>query len=266
MPVLIRQRRPRRNRLSANLRWPEGVSRLVLDTVDSTNAHGLRVAPTLPGPAWVLGLEQTAGRGRRARPWSSPRGNFYATLVMSPVGPAENAALRSFVAALALRDAFLSLVDSPTAFQLKWPNDVLLNGGKVAGILLESMGAGSGVSALAIGIGVNLIAAPDAEQVETGALRPVSLWGETGVRVTPEAFLDRLAPAYAAWEARFIAEGFAPLRTEWLAHATRLGEPIRARTGTTTREGIFETIDTKGNLILRTGQGPVAIPAAEVFF
>lgn len=185
---------------------------------------------------------------------------------MAPVGTAGDTALRSFAAALALRDAFLSLVDSPAAFQLKWPNDVLLNGGKVAGILLESVGAGSGVSSLAIGIGVNLIAAPEPGQVEAGSLRPVSLWGETGVRITPEAFLDRLAPAYAAWEARFVAEGFAPLRAEWLVHATRLGELIRARTGTTTREGIFETIDTKGNLILRTGQGPVAIPAAEVFF
>ena len=185
---------------------------------------------------------------------------------MSPAGQACDAALRSFVAALALRDAFLSVVDSPTAFQLKWPNDVLLNGGKVAGILLESIGSGGGVASLAIGIGVNLIGAPAPEQIEVGALRPVSLWGETGIRITPEAFLDRLAPSYAAWEARFVAEGFAPLRTEWLAHATRLGEPIRARTGTTTREGIFETIDAKGNLVLRTGQGSVAIPAAEVFF
>ena len=102
--------------------------------------------------------------------------------------------------------------------------------------------------------------------VEPGATLPVSLLAETGLRVTPEAFLDALAPAYAAWEAVFVTEGFAPLRQEWLGHAARLGETIRARTGTQTREGVFETIDPAGNLILRMSSGPVAIPAAEVFF
>jgi BirA family transcriptional regulator, biotin operon repressor / biotin---[acetyl-CoA-carboxylase] ligase len=84
--------------------------------------------------------------------------------------------------------------------------------------------------------------------------------------VTPEAFLDALAPAYARWEATFTAEGFGPLRAAWLANAARLGEPIRARTGNQTREGVFETIDSAGNLMLRTDGGTLAIPAAEVFF
>lgn len=246
--------------------WPEGVARHVFETIDSTNAHALRLAPSLTGPAWFLAHEQTAGRGRRARPWVSPRGNFYASLAMQPAGPPEQVALRSFAAALALRDAFVALTGLDAAFALKWPNDVLLNGAKVAGILLESTAAGQGALHLAIGVGVNLIAAPDASVVEAGAVVPVSLLAETGVRVTPEAFLDVLAPAYAAWEAVFTAEGFAPLRAAWLAHAAKLGEPIRARTGTQTREGVFDTIDAGGNLILRTAQGPVAIPAAEVFF
>ncbi|GLS87293.1 biotin--[acetyl-CoA-carboxylase] ligase [Cypionkella aquatica] len=218
-----------------------------------------------PGPAWFLGLEQTAGRGRRARPWASPRGNFYASLLLHPTEPPEQIALRSFAASLALRDAFVSLTGLPGAFALKWPNDVLLNGGKVAGILLESTASKTGFD-LAIGIGVNLIGAPDPAAVEAGATVPVSLLAETGLRVTPEAFLDALAPAYAAWEALFIAQGFAALRQEWLAHAARLGDTIRARTGTQTREGVFETIDPAGNLILRMSSGPVAIPAAEVFF
>ncbi len=119
---------------------------------------------------------------------------------------------------------------------------------------------------LAIGIGVNLIAAPDPAQVEPGAVPPVTLLAETGLRVTPEAFLDALAPAYARWETTFTTQGFAPLRAAWLAHAARLGQPIRARTGTDTREGIFDTIDDTGALILRQSHGPVAIPAAEVFF
>lgn len=175
-------------------------------------------------------------------------------------------ALRSFAAALALRDAFVALTGLPEAFKLKWPNDVLLNGGKVAGILLESAGAGQGVQHLAIGIGVNLIAAPDPAMVEAGAVPPVTLLSETGLRVTPETFLDALAPAYDHWERTFITQGFAPLRTEWLAHAARLGETIRARTGAETREGVFQTIDDTGALILRQSHGPVAIPAAEVFF
>ena len=242
------------------------MGRHILDTVDSTNAHAFRMAPQHAGPCWFLAGEQTAGRGRRARAWASPRGNFHATLLLHPTEPAATVALRSFAAALALRDAFVALIGLPGAFALKWPNDVLLNGGKVAGILLESAGAGQGVAQLAIGIGVNLIAAPDASQVEPGALRPVSLLGETGLRVTPEAFLNALAPAYAAWEQTFTQHGFAPLRRAWLDHAARLGQPIRARTGTETREGIFEAIDETGALILRQSHGSVAIPAAEVFF
>ena len=246
--------------------WPAGLGRHVLPEVDSTNAHALRLAPDLQGPAWFLGLTQTAGRGRRARNWASPRGNFYGTLLLNPTEPPEQVALRSFAAALALRDAFVALTGLPESFRLKWPNDVLLNGGKVAGILLESSGLGGRVQHLAIGIGVNLISHPDAAQVEAGAVPPVSLLSETGLRVTPEAFLDTLAPAYARWEATFAAEGFGPLRAEWLAHAARLGEQIRARTGTATQEGRFETIDSQGNLILATSGGRMAIPAAEVFF
>ena len=247
-------------------RWPVGTGRHVLPVTDSTNSHALREAPALQGPAWFLGLEQTAGRGRRARAWASPRGNFHATLLLFPKERADQVALRSFAAALALREAMVALTGLPEAFALKWPNDVLLNGSKVAGILLEASSSGTGVQALAIGIGVNLIAHPDPSVMEPGALPAVSLLSETGLRITPEAFLDALAPAYARWEALLTAQGFAPLRAEWLAHAARIGEPIRARTGKDTFHGVFETIDSQGNLILATASGPMAIPAAEVFF
>jgi BirA family biotin operon repressor/biotin-[acetyl-CoA-carboxylase] ligase len=149
---------------------------------------------------------------------------------------------------------------------LKWPNDVLLNGGKLAGILLESSGAGQRIEHLAIGTGVNLIAAPSPDQVEPGATAPVSLLAETGTRVTPESFLTELARAYAIWEQIFTTQGFAPLRAEWLSHAARLGETITARTGTQTTTGIFETIDDSGALILKTPHSRCAIPAAEIFF
>lgn len=242
------------------------MARHALATVDSTNAEATRLAPGLTGPAWVLAGAQTAGRGRRGRPWQSPRGNFYASLVMQPEGPPEQAALRSFVAALSLFDACVAVTGLPRVFALKWPNDVLLNGGKLAGILLESAGQGRRINHLVIGIGVNLIGAPPPEAVEPGAVPPVNLLGETGLRITPESFLNHLAPAFAAWERRLTTEGFAPLREVWLSRAARLGERIRARTGTTTREGIFETIDTSGALVLGMDGTRVAIPAADVFF
>ena len=252
--------------MSAEALTVGGAGRISLPEIDSTNAEGFRRAATLAGPTWILAGVQTAGRGRRARPWSSPLGNFHGTLVLKPTEPPETVALRSFAAALALRDAFVQLTGLPQSFALKWPNDVLCNGGKIAGILLESQGLGTAEATLCIGIGVNLIAAPDGSQVEPGAVPPVSVLGETGLRVTPEAFLDTLAPAYARWEAAFTSEGFAPLRAAWLSQAARLGQRVRARTGTETREGTFETIDATGNLILRTQAGTLAIPAAEVFF
>jgi BirA family biotin operon repressor/biotin-[acetyl-CoA-carboxylase] ligase len=245
----------------------EGAGRIVLSEIDSTNAEGFRRAPDMgEGPFWILAGVQSAGRGRRARPWSSPQGNFHGTLVLKPKEPPETVALRSFAAALALRDAFVQLTGLPQSFALKWPNDVLCNGGKIAGILLESQSLNTRDAVLCIGIGVNLIAAPDASQVEAGAVPPVSLLAETGVRITPETFLDALAPAYVRWEEMFYTHGFAPLRSAWLAHAARLGETIRARTGQASREGVFEGIDPHGNLILRTSAGTLAIPAAEVFF
>lgn len=175
-------------------------------------------------------------------------------------------ALRSFAAALALRDALSTVTGSDAGLSLKWPNDVLMNDGKVAGILLESQSAARGISALAIGIGVNLIGHPDPSLVEPGAVPPVSVLSETGIRITPENFLIHLANAYAEWEATFVTQGFEPLRRAWLSHAARIGERIIARTGTATREGIFETIDLAGNLVLRQDGQTLAIPAAEVFF
>jgi BirA family biotin operon repressor/biotin-[acetyl-CoA-carboxylase] ligase len=229
-------------------------------------AEGARIAPSLTGPEWVLALEQTAGHGRRGRAWSSPNGNFFASLVMRPEGPPSASALRSFVAALALRDAFVAATGRAEALKLKWPNDVLLNGGKVAGILLESVGAGQGVTHLIIGIGVNLVAAPGTDQVEQGAVPPVSLLSETGIRITPEEFLDLLAAAYARLEAQFTTYGFAPIRTAWLRDAARLGETITARTTVETMTGRFETIDEAGNLILITAKGRRTVPAADIFF
>ena len=244
--------------------WPDGVGHVALASVDSTLNEAARSAAQHPGPTWFTAAEQTAARGRRGRAWVAPRGNFFGTLALPLADPAD-AALRSFVAALALRDA-LATVASGAQLSLKWPNDVLLSGGKVAGILLESLTAQNKVRGVAIGIGVNLIAAPDPDQVEPGAVRPVSVLGETGFRVTPEAFLNALAPAYARWEATLTTHGFAPIRQAWLNDAARLGEVITARLPTEEITGTFETLDASGYLVLSTPKGRRSIAAADVYF
>lgn len=246
--------------------WPAGYGRQVLAETDSTNAEGARIAASLAGPTWILALRQTAGRGRRGRPWADPGGNFTATLVMRPQGGAAEAALRSFVAALALHDALVTATARPEALALKWPNDVLLNGGKVAGILLESGGQGGRMSPLCIGIGVNLAAAPDPAQLEPGAVAPTSVLSATGARMSPEEFLDLLAPAFAAWEDKLTTYGFDPLRSAFLNRAARRGEVVTARTGRETLTGTFADIDRTGALVLRTAKGPVAVAAADIYF
>ena len=245
--------------------WPTGYDRCVLDEVDSTLDEARRRAADTVGPEWILAFRQTAARGRRGRPWASPRGNFAATLLMRPAEPPQHAALRSFVAALALYDALSDVSGRSESFAMKWPNDVLLNGGKVAGILLESAGRTGGELQLSIGIGVNLIAAPSVEEVEPGALRPVSLLSECGVSVTPEEFLTHLAARYALHEDRFVTFGFDPIRRAWLDRAAHLGEIITARVGPEQHRGRFADVDKDGQLVLETRDGRKTFPAADVF-
>ena len=246
--------------------WPSGYGRRILAEVDSTLSEAARIASALAGPEWILAHRQTAARGRRGRGWAMPEGNFAATLVMPLDEQPGQAALRSFVASLALRDAFVAVSGREAAFALKWPNDVLLRGDKVAGILLESVSAGAGVTHLSIGIGVNLAKAPKPAMVEPDAVRPVALKAALGVDVTPEAFLGHLARAYARLEEQFRVYGFAPIRTEWLAHAARLGQPIKARTTRETYYGTFAEVDGDGQLVLETSQGRKSIPAGDVYF
>lgn len=228
-------------------------------------AEAARLVPGLSGPTWILALRQTQGRGRRGRAWVDPVGNFAASYVMQTTEPASTVALRSFVASLALFDALVVVTGGARGLSLKWPNDVLLNGGKLAGILLESTG-GKNIQHLTIGIGVNLVRAPAKTELETMALGPVALAAETGLVITPPEFLVQLAPAYAKWDQQFTTFGFAPIREAWLARAARLGQIITARTGRDTFTGTFETIDGTGQLILSTAKGRQAIPAADIFF
>jgi len=242
--------------------WPEGYARIVLETVDSTNAEAARLAEDLLQPAWILAHRQTKARGRRGAPWVMAPGNFAATLVMRPGGMPGWAALRSFLAANALFETLALHVDR-TRLAQKWPNDVLLDGGKVAGILLESVGTGRLVDWLSIGIGVNLKTAPVIGDV---AFPPVSLAEQAGTEVTPVQFLTELAGFYATEEAILEQLGFGQIRDRWLRNAARLGEVITARTSTATYTGVFDGIDDAGQLVLLTETGPMAIPAADVFF
>lgn len=246
--------------------WPSGYGRRVLSCVDSTLSEAARIAPDLAGPEWVLALEQTAARGRRGRAWAMPRGNFAGTLVLPLDEAPGQAALRSFVMSLALRDAFVGATGREDAFALKWPNDVLLRGGKVAGILLESIGQGGRISHLAIGVGVNLAAAPDPSEVEEGAVPPAALKSTLGTIIAPDDFLGLLATAYARHEDQFRTYGFDPIRTAWMAQAAKRGEVITARTTRDTHVGTFVDVDADGQLVLETVKGRITIPAGDVYF
>ncbi|MEX0300834.1 MAG: biotin--[acetyl-CoA-carboxylase] ligase [Leisingera sp.] len=246
--------------------WPAGYGKRVLAEVDSTLNEAARIADDLAGPEWILALRQTQGRGRRGRDWKDPKGNFAATLVMRPEGAPDQAALRSFVAALAVYDACVAVTGRSEGLSLKWPNDVLMKGGKLAGILLESAGRGQGVNHLFVGIGVNLIETPMQEWLEPGAVYPVSLLAETGVQVDPETFLEAVAEGFARYEQQFSTYGFEPIRTAWLERAAKLGEVITARTAGSETVGTFETVDASGNLVLNTAKGRVSIPAADIYF
>ena len=243
--------------------WPEGYEKIVLGTIDSTNAEAARQAPFLTRPTWIMAQHQTAARGRRGKHWMNPRGNFAATLVMRPGGVAGWAALRSFLAANALFEA-LALYVERDDLALKWPNDVLLKGRKVAGILLESAGTGGQVEWLAIGIGVNLAETPTGAGDE--AFPPISVAEAGGEVPRQDEFLRCLADCYATEEMVLERLGFRPIREEWLARAARIGEEITARTGNRSVTGIFDTVDEEGRLVLITGTGPVRIAAADVYF
>jgi BirA family biotin operon repressor/biotin-[acetyl-CoA-carboxylase] ligase len=235
--------------------WPPGVARVDLGTVDGTSAEAARRAPD--GPTWITAEMQTGARGRRGRAWRMAPGDFAASLAWRPPGGPADWALRSFVASLALHDALTGV--GAEGLALKWPNDVLLRGGKLAGILLEVPRPGL----LVLGVGVNLARAPMPAEVEPGATRPVSL---AMPHVTPGTLMEALAPAFAAREAVLVERGFAPVRADWLARAARLGEEVTARLPGGAVTGRFETLDDDGRLVLATDAGRRTISAGDVFF
>jgi len=232
---------------------PHGVGLLRLGEIDSTNEEARRRAEAGErGPLWILAQRQTAGRGRRGAVWQAQAGNLTATLLLAPPG---NFAQLSFAVALAVAD--LAQHFAPQArIAVKWPNDVLADGSKLAGILLEA-----GPDWLAIGIGVNLAGHPG------GTEFPATSLAALGVSPpAPDAALSVLAARFAHWYDRWMGNGFEDLRAAWLARAPQRGAPIRARLPHETRHGLFEGIDASGALLLRDASGVRAIAAGEVFF
>jgi BirA family biotin operon repressor/biotin-[acetyl-CoA-carboxylase] ligase len=244
-------------------RVPAGYAVAVFDEIDSTNEEARRRgALGERGPLWICARRQFAGRGRRGRNWESPEGNLMATLLIAPGVGAADAARLSFVAALAVHD-LVSTYAVRAAVRVKWPNDVLIDGKKAAGILLESSGhEGQDIIPwLAVGIGVNLIQAP------ANAAFPATFLGAHGPAPTPSEALAELAQA---WETRFRVwrvGGFAAIREAWLAVAAGIGQQIEVRLPGETLQGRFETLMPDGALSLLLPSGARrAITAGEVFF
>jgi BirA family transcriptional regulator, biotin operon repressor / biotin---[acetyl-CoA-carboxylase] ligase len=231
-----------------------------LDFVDSTNAEALRLAKAGErGPLWIIAKEQSAGRGRRGRAWVSSAGNLHATLMLTDPAPVAAAAQLGFVAGLALHDAAVAAAPALTRrLALKWPNDLLCAGRKIAGILIE--GEGDPVTVV-VGIGVNCRHHPEATEF------PATDFAAEGAEVNAAVLFDHLAAAMPARLAQWNrGAGFAGVRAAWLARAMGLGQPIRVRLSDRETAGCFEAIDDAGRLMLRDLSGRLeAIAAGEVF-
>ena len=248
--------------MSATVAWPGGYALVELDEIDSTNEEARRRAAAGEGRSlWISASRQSAGRGRRGREWQSSPGNLFATLLLRPEKPAGECAQLSFVAALAVSDMLGRYVPH-AGFALKWPNDVLAEGRKIAGILLESESGADGMVAwLAVGIGVNLAVFP--EDTEFPA---ISLAALGAAPPAPKDALLHLAARFAKWYEVWRTAGFAPVREAWLARASGLGSRIRVRLANEEILGVFQGIDDSGALLLGlTGGGVRAIAAGEVF-
>jgi BirA family biotin operon repressor/biotin-[acetyl-CoA-carboxylase] ligase len=232
-----------------------------LAEVDSTNAEARRrLEAGDPAPFWIMAERQVAGRGRRGRAWESLAGNLFLSGGFRLDRPPGEAALLSYAAALAVA-GYLDEHAPAELVRLKWPNDVLLDGRKVAGVLLESAPSGDGV-ALVVGIGVNLAAAPE---LDDGAATCVAAHAPDA-RLTASAAAERVIQGFELWRSRWAKQGFAPLREAWLARAAGLGERVEARLGRETVRGTFSDLDAEGALVIATDAGERRVRAGEVFF
>src|SRR5579859_6768810 len=241
------------------------------DQIGSTNAEAMkRAREGEHGPMWFVTSEQIAGRGRRSRPWVAPRGNLASSILeVIDVTPAVAATL-GFAAGLALEQALrkISVEAAMRAgadglqFSLKWPNDVLAGRQKLAGILLEAEMVGARGLAVVVGMGTNVVAAPEGTPTPATSLRALGLEITAGQLFT--ALSDSWAECRGIWDE---GKGFGEIRRRWLALAAGLGQPVAVHVGQTTVSGTFDTIDDTGCMIVSTSTGDrVPISAGDVHF
>jgi len=239
------------------------ISVLTLVETGSTNAEARSRAETGEvGPLWITALRQTAGRGRRGRVWEDGGGNLAATLLTTTTLPPAKAAQVSFVAALAVADLTDHYLGQAVA-QLKWPNDVLVEGKKISGILVESGTRPDGQLWLAVGIGVNLASPPLSPDRPAAALAEF-LGNQAPSQANAMAILNQ---TFDHWLEKLMSDGFDPIARAWTARAHGLGQACTARLGHETVEGIAEGLDPDGALRLRLADGHIrCISAGDVFF
>ncbi|QWG16332.1 biotin--[acetyl-CoA-carboxylase] ligase [Bradyrhizobium sediminis] len=242
------------------------------DKTGSTNAEAMaRARDGERGPMWFVTSEQTAGRGRRHRPWVAPRGNLASSILeVIDVSPAVAATL-GFAAGLALEAALQrvsveaslrSAGSDHMKYQLKWPNDVLAGRQKIAGILLEAEAVADNRLAVVVGIGTNVIAAPE------GTPTPATSLAALGVQVGAEELFAEFSDAWVEFRGLWDdGRGFGEIRRLWLERAAGLGQPVAVQAGGATVEGTFDTIDEQGCLIVRKAdESRVPVSAGDVYF
>lgn len=234
---------------------------LAFESIDSTNEELRRraAAGAREGTA-VVAETQTAGRGRQGRRWDSPPGNLHCSLLLRPGCAPLKAANLSFAAALAVADVIEPLLPSAALLRFKWPNDVLLAGKKVAGVLLESEIRGDALEWIVVGVGVNVTSFPEEAMYPATSLAAAGCRG-IGARDVMDSYFDHIRIWYARWR----DDGFAPLRAAWLARASGQGETIEVRMGNEKVTGRFADLDADGALILETNGERRRITAGDVF-
>ena len=240
---------------------PDFFTLIALDAVGSTNDEvRSRAENNAPAGTLVWATEQLTGRGRRGREWNSPPGNLYCSVLLRPDASPAVAAQLSFVTALALGEGLHEHLPISATLQYKWPNDVLINGSKISGILLESqVGEGGKLDWVVIGTGVNIESFPEHTE------RPATCLREIGTGIGVADVLGIYTGALAFWLARWEEAGFQPIRDAWLRRAIGLGEPIEVRLPNDTMTGTFDALDETGALILLTSHGRRVIAAGEVY-
>ncbi len=216
---------------------------------------------------WIIALEQTAGYGRRGAGWRHGVGDVAASLIFPVEGALSAVGQLSFVAALAAADTILAF--APAApITLKWPNDILLNGAKAAGLLMEQItpsnkgGSSQKTKWVVWGIGVNIVSKPENLPYPTARLMD---W-ITEAPPSPEAFIGKLDTAFEEHYRVWREQGFAPIRSTWTARAQGIGRQVTVRLTNQEKSGVFAGIDEDGALILKTKLGEERIAAGAVFF